>query len=160
MGDKILHLVVRFSDDLFGIGDVITKHNDVVARSGYVWFGKIGVALSANRIELLNQQIAEGTTTFAYLVKGNRKIPTAYRASLLSLTKELPKSESKYFPQYYSDKGLLQFMKVWLKMGEIYPIELSTLNNLKTISSINLILETLARSSSGYFFVYESKTTF
>ena len=36
-----VHIVVRFSDAMFGVGDVISKHNDVVATRGAVWFGKL-----------------------------------------------------------------------------------------------------------------------
>jgi hypothetical protein len=160
MPDKTLHLVVRFSDNLFGISDVIAKHNDVVAKHGYVWFGKMGSTLSLSRIDMLNQQVSKGITTYVYLVKGNRKKSTVYRANLLFITRELAPKENKITPKYYSENNLVQYMKVWLKIDEIEPIEMSALSNLKTLSSINSIQETLVRSSSGYFLVHESKNIF
>jgi hypothetical protein len=53
MEDKVLHLVVRFSDNLFSVGEVTEKHNEVVLKFGYVWFGKFGSTISEKRIEIL-----------------------------------------------------------------------------------------------------------
>jgi hypothetical protein len=160
MTSKNLHLVVRFSDTMFGVGDVVAKHNIVVAKHGYVWFGKLGTGLSASRIDMLNEQISKEITTFVYFVKGNRKKSTAYRAHLIAVAKELPNGQSKYVPHYYSENNILQFMKAWLKIDEIIPAEWSELRNLRAISSISSIQETLTRSSSGYFLVVESASTF
>jgi hypothetical protein len=160
MSEKILHLVIRFSDNLFGIGDVVSKHNEVVDKHGYVWFGKIGTTLSSTRIDALNKQVNDGIPTFIYLVKGNRKKSTAYRAKLLFVSKELPKAEAKKIPSYYSRKDLCQYMKAWIKVGEISEVEMSSMKNLKAINSIYPIQETLVRSSSGYFLVHESKDIF
>jgi len=160
MSEKILHLVIRFSDNLFGIGDVVAKHNEVEQKKGYVWFGKIGSTFSSTRIDALNKQVKDGIPTFIYLVKGNRKKSTAYRAKLLFVSKELPKGEVKNIPSYYLTKGLRQYMKAWIKIGEILEIEMSSMKNLKTINSILPIQETLVRSSSGYFLVHESKDIF
>jgi hypothetical protein len=160
MPDKTFHLVVRFSDSLFGITDVIKKHNDIVAKHSYVWFGKMGSTVSLSRMEMLNQQVSKGIPTYVYLVTGNRKKSTAYRANLLFITRELAPKEQKRMPKYYSDNDLVHYMKAWLKMGEIEPVEMLALSNLKTTSSINSIQETLVRSSSGYFLVHESKNIF
>ncbi len=46
-----LHLVIRFSDTMFSVGDVISLHNEVVDQHGAVWFGKLGGTLSQSRIE-------------------------------------------------------------------------------------------------------------
>jgi hypothetical protein len=106
MDDKTLHLVVRFSDNLFSVGDVVEKHNEVMFTHGYVWFGKFGSTISDTRINMLHDQIAKKIPTFIYLVKGNRKKSTFYRAHLLGVTKHLPKSEEKRFPQYYTENKL------------------------------------------------------
>jgi hypothetical protein len=160
MSRTVLHLVVRFSDNLFSIGDVISKHNEVVEKQGYVWFGKIGSTLSSTRIDSLNNQIREDVPTYIYLVKGNRRKSTIYRASLLSVSKELPKGELRKVPSYYSTKGLRQYMNAWMRIAEISEVEPSSMKNLKAISSIFPIQETLARSSSGHFLVHEAEDAF
>jgi len=155
-----LHLVIRFSDTMFDVGDVISIHNEVVDQQGAVWFGKLGGTLSLSRIDLLNKQIEKKVPTFIYLVKGNRKKSTPYKANMIAVTRDFPKKEKALIPSYYSEKKLLKYMSVWFKIGHIEQVEMSDLKNLKTINSIFPIEETLARSSSGYFLVHESKSIF
>ena len=156
---KPFHLVVRFSDSMFGVGDVVAQHNSVVATNGAVWFGKLGQTLSQGRIDLLNQQVAKKIPTFLYLVKGNRRKSTAYRAPLILVTRDQPK-ETALIPAYYAEKDLIQYMKAWMKTGQIEPIEMSEMDKLKAINSVFPIAETLVRSSSGYFLVHESNFIF
>jgi hypothetical protein len=153
--DKPFHLVVRFSDTMFGIGDVVALHNAVVVANGAVWFGKLGQTLSLGRIDILNEQVDKKIPTYLYLVKGNRRKSTAYRAPLIWVSREMPKEKS-LIPVYYAEKDLIQFMKAWMKIGQIKPIELSAMDKLKAINSVFPIAETLVRSSSGYFLVHES----
>jgi hypothetical protein len=153
------HLVVRFSDTMFGMGDVVAIHNDLVEKYCAVWFGKLGNPLSQLRVDLLTKQIEQNIPTFLYLVKGNRRKSTAYRAILLSVSRDFPK-EKNLIPAYYEEKNLTEFMKVWMKIGKIEPIEPSDMSSLRTINSIYPIAETLVRSSSGYFLVHESKSIF
>ena len=155
--DKVFHLVVRFSDSLFGVGDVVAKHNDVVAKHGAVWFGKLGSTFSVSRIELLNKQIQESVPTFLYLVQGNWKKPSVYRAEILAVTRELPTKERKLVPAYYSKLGLLEYMRAWIKVGEIVRVETSVLNDFRAMTSALPFQETLVRSSSGYFLVYDAQ---
>jgi hypothetical protein len=67
MNTQPLHLVIRFSDTMFDVGDVIAKHTEVVNKHGAVWFGKLGGTLSLSRIEWLNKQIAQKIPTHLYL---------------------------------------------------------------------------------------------
>ena len=157
--DKHLHLVVRFSDTMFGMGDVVALHNQVVIEQGFVWFGKLGQTIAQMRVDLLNQQVEKNIPTYLYLVKGNRKKSTAYRADLLAISRESPEGKD-YYPAYYSEKELLQHMKAWMKIGEITAIDMADMSKLKALSSVFPISETLARSSSGYFLVHESKNIF
>lgn len=155
-----LHLVIRFSDTMFDVGDVVANHNEVVDQHGAVWFGKLGGTLSFSRIELLNKQIEKKIPTFIYLVKGNRKKSTPYKADILSLSRDFPKKEKALIPTYYAEKKLLKFMNAWVKIGHIEQVEISDLKNLKTINSIFPLEETLARSQSGYFLVHESNSIY
>ncbi len=154
-----VHLVVRFTDTMFDVGDVVAVHNEIVTEQGAVWFGKLGQTLSQGRIEIINKQIEQRIPTFLYLVKGNRKKSTAYRAQLIAVSRDKPK-EKKLIPQYYGEKKLLQYMQAWMKISHIEPIDMSEMDSLKAISSVFPIAETLTRSSSGYFLVRESKSIF
>jgi hypothetical protein len=155
-----LHLVIRFSDTMFGVGDVVALHNQVVDQHGAVWFGKLGGTLSQSRIEMLNKQTEKKIPTVLYLVKGNRRKSTPYKAEILVVSRDFPKKEKALIPPYYAEKKLLKFMNAWVKIGHIEQVKMSDLKNLKTINSIFPIEETLMRSSSGYFLVHESKSIF
>ena len=157
MPDKTFHIVVRFSDTMFNVGDVVALHNDVVNAHGAVWFGKLGQTLAQSRMDLVNQQIEKKITTWLYLVKGNRRKSTAYKAPLLEISREAPE-DAELYPAYYGEKEMLQFMKAWMKIGRIEAIEMSEMGKLKALNSVYPIAETLVRSSSGYFFVHESNT--
>ena len=145
---------------MFSVGDVISLHNEVVKKQGAVWFGKLGGTLSLSRIEWLNNQIIQKVPTFLYLVKGNRRKSTPYKAKILAVTRDFPKQERALIPTYYAEKKLLKYMNAWFKVGHIEQVEMSDLKNLKTINSIFPLEETLMRSSSGYFLVHESKSIF
>jgi len=155
-----LHLVIRFSDTMFDVGDVVSNHNEVADKHGAVWFGKLGGTLSLSRIEWLNKQIAQKIPTYLYLVKGNRKKSTPYKAGILAVSRDFPKKEKVLIPPYYGEKKLLKHMNAWVKVGHIEQLEMSDLKSLKAISSVFPIEETLVRSSSGYFLVHESKSIF
>lgn len=152
--ERPVHLVVRFSDTMFGVGDVVTLHNEIVNQHGSVWFGKMGQTISQSRIDKINQQIEKNITTYLFLVKGNRKTSTAYRAPLLKVTREIPKDQ-RCIPPYYIEKEILQFMKVFMNLLNITKINLEEMNCLRAINSIDPITNTLIYSSSGYFLVQE-----
>jgi hypothetical protein len=160
MEPKHFHLVIRFSDNLFSVGDVVSKHNEIVSAYGNVWFGKLGSPLSYRRVDLINNQIMKNLPTSLYLVKGARKKSTAYITSIFEVTRDFPKKESNLIPEYYTEKGIIKFISVWLKIGEIEQIEMSHLKNLRAIHSVFPLEETLAKSSSGYFLVSEGRSVF
>lgn len=157
MDSKPFHLVIRFSDTMFNVGNVVELHNAVATEYGSVWFGKLGQTLSQKRVDLINKQVEKKIPTFLYLVKGNRKKSTAYRSLVTYIQKERPEDNAS-IPHYYIEKEIIQYMKVWIKIGSIAPIEMIEMKNLKAINSVFPIAETLARSSSGYFLVHESKS--
>jgi hypothetical protein len=79
---------------MFGVGDAVTKHNEIVALHGADWFGKLWQTLTQARIDMLHNQVEKKIPTFSYLVKGNRRKSKAYRAPLLLLSKEIPKEKT------------------------------------------------------------------
>lgn len=145
---------------MFSVGDVVSLHNEIADQNGAVWFGKLGGTLALARIDMLNKQIEQKIPTYLYLVKGNRKKSTPYKANIFIVTRDFPKKDKSIIPPYYAQKKLLKYMTVWFKIGHIEQVEMTDLKNLKTINSIFPIEETLVRSSSGYFLVHESKSIF
>jgi hypothetical protein len=160
MNSRVHHIAIRFSDTLFSVGDVVERHNNIVEIHGAVWFGKMGSAFSASRVEMLNEQIEQEIPTFVYLVKGNRQKSTVYKATIFAVSKEIPKHEKALIPPYYVEKSLLGYMNSWIRIGHIDHIDISFLKNLIAGNSIFPLEETLARSSAGYFLVHQGKSIF
>lgn len=154
MKPKIYHLVVRFSDSMFDVGDVVSIHNEIIEKHGSVWFGKLGQSISPKRVDLINKQVESGVETYLYLVKGNRKKSTAYQAKIISVRRSSPE-QSHLIPEYYSKKSIFRYMKVFIRIGIINKIDLSEMEGLRAASSIFPITETIERSSSGYFLVHK-----
>ena len=155
-----IHLLLRFSDSLLKEGDTIEEHNQVIQRQGVVWFGKMGSTVSQSHIDILNEQVGENIPTYVYLVKGNRRKSTVYRARLAFASKTLPKGESQRVPAYYSSLDISKYVNFWVKLTEIIPIDFGELKRLRVGSSVLPIQETLTKSSSGHFFLKEEKYPF
>jgi len=160
MHKNTVHLIIRFSDNLFSVGNVIDKHNQIVSMHGFVWFGKLGQVISQTRMDILKSQITSSTPTYVFLVKGNRQQSTFYKANLLGISKELPRKDMKFIPDYYKEFNLLKYITTWIMISETISIEPSIMSKFKAVNSVFPILETLARSSSGYFLIHESKNIF
>jgi hypothetical protein len=151
------HLLLRFSDSLLKSGDTIAYHNLVIEREGAVWFGKMGSPVSQDSIDILNIQVQQGIPTFVYLVKGNRSKSTAYRGRLVVASKTLLVTEKHLVPGYYAELNIHQYVKFWVKLSEIIPIDMVELQKMQVSSSVLPIQETLFKSSSGHFLVREAK---
>lgn len=154
MDDKVFHLVIRFSDAMFEVGNVVSRHNSIIDQFGSVWFGKMGQTISQKRIDIINNQIENDIDSYLYLVKGNRRKSTAYKTRIIKISKD-PPGDKTLLPDYYSDIGIQKYMKVFIQISKIIEIDLADMEELKAISSIYSIAETLYRSSSGYFLVHE-----
>ena len=148
-----IHLLIRFSDNLFAVGDAIAKHQEVIQRKGSVWFGKLGTPVGQKAIETINSQIEKNIPSYLYLVKGNRRKSTFYKAKIITLSAEFPKKEKAGIPPYYFGKNIVQHMKFWVKISDIQPLDVEEIKSLRVKSSVLNIEETLFRSSAGLFYV-------
>jgi hypothetical protein len=152
-----IHLLLRFSDSRLKEGDTIAAHNAVVQGHGAVWFGKMGSPVSQLHIDELNEQIKREIPTFVYLVKGNRRKTTAYKARLVLSTRVYPKEEQELIPPYYRDHDIPRYVKFWVKIGEITLITLDELNQMQVASSVLPLAESLVKSSTGHFIIRKDK---
>lgn len=154
--ERTIHVLLRFSDHLLRAKNTIDEHNKVVQAYGAVWFGKMGSPISQVYTDCINHQIESGVQTFAYLVKGNRRKSTAYRAAIVTASRLLPETEKQMIPSYYFDQNLTRYMKFWVKLAEISEITFDELAKMRVASSVLPISETLVKSSTGHFFLVEN----
>lgn len=155
--DISTHLLIRFSDNLFGVGDAIARHQEVLQQHGSVWFGKLGTPIGKKALQTANEQIELNISSFLYLVKGNRKRSVFYQARMLALSAEFPKQERIQIPPYYFEKDLITQMKSWVKITDIRLMEPAEVKRIRVKSSVLRIEETLFRSSAGLFYVVHRK---
>ena len=90
-----VHLLVRFSDNLFAVGDAIAKHQEVIRQSGSVWFGKLGTPIGQKAADGFISQIEKGIPTYLYLVKGNRKDEPSTKQSYSLYPTIFPKKKKR-----------------------------------------------------------------
>lgn len=147
------HLLIRFSDNLFAVGNAITKHQEVIDQQGNVWFGKLGTPIAQKAIDSVNLQIDKKIPTFLYLVKGNRRKSTFYKARIITASSGFPKKEKDFIPAYYFEKKIAKQMKSWIKILDIELLVDDEIKSLRVKSSVLDIEETLFRSSAGLFYV-------
>jgi len=147
------HLLIRFSDNLFGVGDAIARHQEVLQQYGSVWFGKLGTPIGKKALQTANEQIEQNIPSFLFLVKGNRKRSVFYQARMLFCSAEFPEQERNLIPTYYFEKKLTPQMKSWVKITDIRPMEPTETKRIRVKSSVLRIEETLFRSSAGLFYV-------
>ncbi len=159
MDIETYHLVIRFSDSRFRIEDVVDAHNEIVSNVGYVWFGKMGLPISVTKIDHLKQQIAIKRPTFVYLVKNFRMKSSFYKANILDITRQLPAIEVENFPNYYRQYDLINYIKTWLKISKVVPVNSEEIDNIKVVKSVFTLRETLSRSASGHFWVKKMKAS-
>jgi hypothetical protein len=148
-----VHLLVRFSDTLFDVGNVVDRHLEVIEKQGLVWFGKLGSPVSQFHLDKLSDQVKEGIPTFLFLVKGNRKKQTYYKCNFLSAQKTFPEDQKDSIPPYYFELGFIERMKCWIKINIIEEVSSAEMKNWHVTSSINALDESLFRSSSGHFII-------
>jgi len=149
--ERPIHLLIRFSDSLFGIGNVVEKHNKIVEEFDSVWFGKIGVPISATHIAKIERQIEAGVKSYVLLAKGNRKKTDIFIADIYELSRLTPITEKHKIPEYYIANQLIDRMKFWIRIGKICELPPESFNIFKVRNSINDLHESLYRSSMGHF---------
>jgi hypothetical protein len=155
MDTESIHILLRFSDKLGAIGDTIAAHKQVIAAHGSVWFGKMGRPLSRKYIERINAQCEAKIPTHLYLVQAGRGGYQVYRGNLLKMSRELPSKERKLIPTYYTQKSLLQYMRLWSKLSALAPFDNKNLSSLQVASSGSPIVQSLHGSMAGLFIVRE-----
>lgn len=153
MGER-LHLVVKFSEDMYDTNNVIMLHNKVALRRGAVWFGKAYHLMSQNALNEMNEQIANGFTTQLFLIDKKRSKPIAHFANLLCLSTRVPKEE-ELIPPFYREKRIRSRMKVWLKVDCFSGFYMDEFPELEKTNKFYEEITAWGDACSEYFLMYE-----
>ena len=147
------HLVVRYSDPVINYNciDTIEEHKSILKKNKSVVFGKMGKTLGDKNIQRLLEQIEASIDTYVYLVKRREtREYLTYRCKLEIISKTPIK---KFIhPKYYSE---LRGFKLWFLFSDIEEAKRDILLNLKTISSMLPVINSLVGSMASLFLVKE-----
>ena len=150
-----IHLLIRYSDNLYKINDVSEEHNNVISLYGSVWFGKVGKTLGLPHIEKIKKQITKSEPSYLLLVQRVGKKYSTYRGRINDLSRSFPKASENLIPSYYFSKGLIDNINLWINISELLLMEGDYLRNFRVISSIMTIEETLSSSMAALFIIKE-----
>jgi hypothetical protein len=149
-----IHIVIRYSDKLHNVGDVIGKHIEVIQTHSNVWFGKIGRPLAQMHVDTVNKQCVDGTPTYLYLVQKKGSKYSVYQGTVLKMSRLFPE-EQHLVPKYYFSTGIVNKIQLWVLLSEIKPLAPKKLRELRALTSVMSMSETLAKSMAAHFIVRE-----
>src|SRR5712691_6376063 len=104
-----VHLVARFSDRLFRVGNVVQRHQRVVEEYGAVWFGKFGQPVGGSTADLLRPP-SVATWAYLFLVQTGNSGTRVFRGPILDVTFEPPCNELRLVPKDYGELNLTRLI--------------------------------------------------
>ena len=148
-----VHLVMRFSDRLFRVGNVIERHEAVIDEKGATWVAKLGRPVGRGRTDSMNQQIDSGVATRLYLVQTKRSGIDIHRAEILRLCRGCPTDFAEMAPDYYAELGYAESAQTWVLVTHLAPVAPNMLVDVRIASSGQPLRDALRSSMSSLFFV-------
>lgn len=134
-------VALRFADNFAPPEGTIAAHKAMIAKKGYVWYGKLGSTISEASI----QMVMDNQPAKVLLIhSGTQK---RYWAYVDAITRVFP-GEGE-FPEYYKDKA--SCIKAWIKMSKIENAPKDILSKCRVLSSGELLSQTSRHSISPYY---------
>ena len=139
-------VALRFADNFAPDEGTIVAHEKMLNLNGFVWYGKLGSAVSNKVIDEI-QQNDNAKILLIHSGKSGR-----YWAYIERIQHEVP--EIEYIPEYYRDKT--DSFKTWFKVIRFEPAPNNILSKCKVASSKRLLSE-VSRSSMSPYFIIEAE---
>lgn len=150
-----LHVAIRFSDDLYSIGDMIGEHRDVLDRVGAVWLGKFGKTLAIRHVDAINAQIDAERPSHLYLIRKCQSSAgyDAFRGDIRAISRDEEDVDRARVPRYYDRLNLWPLVGVWIKLSSLEDIDPIDLRKVCVLRSNMPLVESLRLSMAGMFIV-------
>lgn len=152
----IYHLVVRYTEAMYEIDQVIERHNQVALHHQAVWVGKPFHRMGHVPMTIINKQVEEGLEPRLYFINTEQTRPIAHFGELLELRMKAP-TDRELIPPFYAQKRILSRMKVWMKVNFLQGFYLEDLPGLAKLNELYGDAEGFADGSTGYFIAYEQR---
>lgn len=135
---------LRFTDKFSPKQGTIKAHEELIAKNGYVWYGKLGNAISSKNIDMIMNNESP-----KFLLIHSGKVER-YWVYVSEISKEIPPLEE--IPQYY--RHMASNFKVWFKVTKFELAEKDVVSKCTVISS-GEPLSLVSRHSMSPYFVIE-----
>lgn len=139
-------IALRFSDSYAPSEGTIKLHNDVINKSGYVWYGKFGNAVS---IKMKNELLANANPRFLLIKSGGID---RYWVYFDDIKEEILDIDN--IPEYYRDDRTK--VKTWFKVNKIVKAKNDVMSKC-CVSSTGQVLSLASKYSMSPYFIIEYK---
>lgn len=136
-------IALRFGEHFAPNVGTIASHQEIIDKYGFVWYGKMGAAVSDKVIA----KLLENEEIRILLIRSGRI--ERYWAVITEIQHNLP--EREYIPDYYRD--IAETFKTWFKVSEFIPAEKDVLGHCLVSSSGAPLSEASKHSMSPYFII-------
>lgn len=137
-------IALRFSDNFGPQDGTIAEHRKSISENGYVWYGKLGSAVS----EKVCKEILENESPKILLIHSGKS--SRYWAFVDKVIKETPPLSE--IPEYYRNQAGL--FHTWFRVLRIEEAEKGVMSAC-TVASSGAPLSMTSRSSMSPYFIIE-----
>ena len=134
-----LRLGETFSPDC----GTIATHQSIIDQFGFVWYGKLGTAVSGKVIK----EMMQSDDPMFLLIRSGK--PERYWVHFSNVSTSRPALFE--YPQYYAEKA--DAMKTWFKVTRIEPAAKDVMSHCFVASSGKSLSEASRQSMSPYFII-------
>lgn len=136
-------VALRFGEHFSPACGTIAAHEKIINTVGYVWYGKMGAALSRSIIET----IMSSESPRILLIRSGKA--ERYWAEIEAIQHEKP--EMSAIPEYYRDKA--EAFKTWFKVKRFVCAEKDVMGKCQVASSGRILRDASKHSMSPYFII-------
>ena len=139
-------IALRFSNNFAPESGTIAAHEELIARNGYVWYGKLGSPLSTKVIEAV---LKNEDARFLLIHSGTQK---RYWAHISAIQREQPNLGE--VPEYYHDKA--DKIHAWFKVTRFENADPKVMSHC-VVASSQMPLSAASRHSMSPYFIIDYK---
>lgn len=143
MKSKELTVALRFADTFAPAEGTIRAHQSLIDEKGYVWYGKLGVAVSS---KVANEILTNDVPRILLIHSGRTG---RYWAYIEKIQYDVPPKQD--IPSYYRDNAGI--FKTWFKVTRIEEASKGILGMCTVASSSRPLSEVSKSSMSPYFII-------
>ncbi len=136
-------VALRFGETFSPECGTIAAHQELIDTNGFVWYGKMGSAVSDKIIT----EILSDETPRILLIRSGK--PERYWADVLEIQHKIP--PVAYIPEYYRD--MAGMFNTWFKVKGFELASNNVMSQCKVTSSGNSLSEVSKHSMSPYFII-------